>query len=352
MKRASRLLLGFLLALLLFLTLLAFWRGHLQIPSVLTSPEGLWRGLIRPMIRLTLFISAGLFIGQVIEAMAWTHRLTALIRPLMRWGRMSDPMGAAFMTAFFSGSAALAMLHSFHDEGRMSGRDVAVAVLLNTFPSYFLHLPTTVFIILPLVGKAGAIYLCLTFLAALLRLQVVLLINRFIQPVSKGRDPFELESKSKSRGDIMRATGRKFRSRLGHILTITLPVYLIVAVISEMGFFDWLKQSLAGGVISQVIPLEAVSVIVFSLAAEFTSGYAAAGALLEAGSLSTYQAAMALLLGNVIASPVRAIRHQMPYYLGIFRPRAGAYLLLGSQAVRVVSLAIVGALFVLMGQAG
>ena len=350
MKRASRLLLGFLLALLLFLTLLAFWRGHLQIPSLLTSPEELWRGLVWPMIRLTLFISAGLFIGQVIEAMAWTHRLTALIRPLMRWGRMSAPMGAAFMTAFFSGSAALAMLHSFHDEGRMSGRDLAVAVLLNTFPSYFLHLPTTVFIILPLVGKAGAIYLCLTFLAALLRLQAVLLVNRFIQPVSKGGD-FERESKGKSRGDIMRATGRKFRSRLGHILTITLPVYLIVAVISEMGFFDWLKQSLAGGVISQAIPLEAVSVIVFSLAAEFTSGYAAAGALLEAGSLSTYQAAMALLLGNVIASPVRAIRHQMPYYLGIFRPRVGAFLLLGSQAVRVASLAIVGALFVLIGKA-
>jgi hypothetical protein len=350
MKRAPRLLLGFLLASLLLLALLAFWRGHLQIPSHLTSPGGLWRGLIRPMIRLTLFISVGLFIGQIIEAMAWTHRLTALIRPLMRWGRMTDPMGAAFITAFFSGTAALAMLRSFHDEGRMTGRDLVMAVLLNTFPAYFLHLPTTVFIILPLVGKAGAIYLFLTFLAALLRLQVVLLINRFIQPVSK-EGPFGREAKGKSRRDVMRATGRKFRSRLGHILTITLPVYLIVAVISEMGFFDWLKQSLAGGVISQVIPLEAVSVIVFSLAAEFTSGYAAAGALLEAGSLSTYQAAMALLLGNVIASPVRAIRHQMPYYLGIFRPRAGAFLLLGSQAVRVASLAIVGALFVLMAKA-
>ncbi len=347
MKRASRLLLGFLLPLLLLLTILAFWHDHLQIPSVLRSPEGLWRALIRPMIRLTLFISAGLFIGQVIEAMAWTHRITTLIRPLTRWGRMTDPMGAAFITAFFSGTAALAMLHSFHDEGRMSGRDLSVAVLLNTFPSYFLHLPTTVFVILPLVGKAGAIYLCLTFLAALLRLQVVLLINRFIQPVAKG-DPIGREAKGKSRGDIMRATIRKFRSRLGRILTITLPVYLIVAVISDMGFFDWLKQSLAGGVISRVIPLETVSVIVFSLAAEFTSGYAAAGALLEAGSLSTYQAAMALVLGNVIASPVRAIRHQLPYYLGIFRPRVGALLLLGSQAVRVASLAIVGALFVLI----
>ena len=350
MKRAPRLLPVFLLVLVLLLALLAFWRGHTEIPARLTSPEGLWRALIRPMIRLTLFISAGLFIGQIIEAMAWTHRLTALIRPLMRWGRMTDQMGAAFVTAFFSGTAALAMLHSFHDEGRMSGRDVVVAVLLNTFPSYFLHLPTTVFIILPLVGKAGAIYLSLTFLAALLRLQVVLLINRFIQPMSKG-DPYRKEAPGKSRREIMRATGRKFRSRLGHILTITLPVYLIVAVISEMGFFDWLKQSLAGGVISQVIPLEAVSVIVFSLAAEFTSGYAAAGALLEAGSLSIYQAAMALLLGNVIASPVRAIRHQMPYYLGIFRPRVGAFLLLGSQAIRVTSLAIVGAVFVLVGKA-
>ncbi len=348
MKRAPRLLLYSLLAALLLLALFAFWRGYLPIPSVLTSSERLWRGLIRPLGRLTLFISAGLFLGQIIEAMAWTHRLTALIRPLMRWGHMTDQVGAAFMAAFFSGTAALAMLHTFHEERQLTDRDLVLAVMLNTFPSYFLHLPTTVFIILPLVGKAGVIYLFLTFIAALLRLQVVLVINRYMRPVSQGVG-LRGEATGENRREVMRATGRKFRSRLGNILTITLPVYLIIALISDMGFFDWLKQSLAGGVISKVIPLEAVSVIVFGLAAEFSSGYAAAGALLEAGRLTIVQAAMALLLGNVIASPVRAIRHQLPYYVGIFRPRVGAFLLVGSQVFRVTSLVIVGALFVLMG---
>ena len=350
MKGVPRLLLFFLLASLLLLALIAFWRGNLQIPSSMASAERLWQGLIRPMVRLTLFISVGLFIGQIIEAMDWTHRLTNLIRPLMRWGRMTDQMGAAFMAAFFSGTTALAMLRSFHDEGRLSDRDLALAILLNTFPTYFLHLPTTAFIILPLVGKAGGIYLLLTFFAALLRLLVILVLNRLVQPVLRA-EPVGREGTGKSVREVLRATGRKFRSRLGNILMITLPVYLIIAVISEWGFFDLLKQSLAGGMISRVVPLEAVSVIVFSLVAEFTSGYAAAGALLKAGSLTTHQAVMALLLGNVIASPLRAIRHQMPYYLGIFRPRVGALLLLGSQAVRVTSLAVVGALFVLIGKA-
>ena len=59
-----------------------------------------------------------LFAGQIIEASGWTGRLSTLVRPLMRWGHLSDSSGASFTTAFVSGTAAQAMLVTFHEEGK------------------------------------------------------------------------------------------------------------------------------------------------------------------------------------------------------------------------------------------
>ena len=66
------------------------------------------------------------------------------------------------------------------------------------------------------------------------------------------------------------------------------------------------------------------------------------------GDLKLFQAVLALLLGNILATPVRALRHQMPYYLGIFNPRQGLFLMLATQAFRILSLLAAGAAFILL----
>lgn len=58
--------------------------------------------------------------------------------------------------------------------------------------------------------------------------------------------------------------------------------------------------------------------------------------------LTVKQAVMALLVGNVVAFPVRALKHQLPRLMGIFTPVMGMQLMLLEQGVRVVSLAVVG----------
>jgi hypothetical protein len=132
------------------------------------------------------------------------------------------------------------------------------------------------------------------------------------------------------------------------MIVIILPVYVIVLLISDMGFFNWLRNILARGVSFAFIPVEAMSVVVFSLVAEFTSGYAAAGAMLESGTLSVFQTVLALLVGNIIAVPIRALRHQMPYYMGIFGPKLGTRLVIISQIFRVSSLIITGVAYILI----
>ena len=93
------------------------------------------------------------------------------------------------------------------------------------------------------------------------------------------------------------------------------------------------------------MPVESLSVIILSFAAEFTSGFAAAGALMNAGILSVKQTVIALLLGNVLAFPIRALRHQLPRYMGIFSPKMGLQLLLSGQFFRMVSILFIGTLY-------
>ena len=325
-------------------TIAAFMSGALDPARVFKDPAGLLLRVARPMMRLTLFISIGLFAGQIIEGMGWTNRLSVMARPFMRWGRLSPQMAAVFTTAFFSGTASLSMLMNFYQEGRIGRREITVSVLLNTFPAFFLHLPTTFFILLSLVGRAGVVYLILTFGAALLRLGVVLTFTHFVFPPTRA-DQGQRRVERRRWKEVLRETGVKFSARLGRTLRVVLPVYLTVAAVSDTGFFTWLRGFLASGFSSVFVPVEALSVVVFSLVAEFTSGYAAAGAMLEAGTLTVFQTVLALLIGNVIAAPVRALRHQMPYYMGIFNPGLGLRLMTASQIFRISSLLIVGLIY-------
>lgn len=345
-KKETPVALYILLALMGGAVLLLTAGGGLNAGGLFSDPALLWKRILGPLIRLTGFISIGLFVAYIIEGMGWASRLTVMARPFMRWGHLSDKMAAVFTAAFFSGTTALTMLASFHQDGLLNRRELTMAVLLNTFPSFFLHLPTTFFIILPLVGKAGAIYLLLTFCAALLRLFTVIACTRFMLPPPAGpyrQRPWE----KKDWKDLFRETGKRFGRRLTRILLIVLPVYLIVALASHMGFFVWLRHIVTRFITSAFIPVEAVSVVVFSLMAEFTSGYAAAGAMLKAGTLTVLQTVAALLIGNIIAAPIRALRHQMPYYMGIFTPGTGIRLMAASQAFRLLSLVVVGLLFFL-----
>jgi hypothetical protein len=292
------------------------------------------------------FITLGLFIAQIIEGMRWTNRLAVMARPFMQWGHLTEQLGAVFTTAFFSGTTSLSMLMSFYKDGSVDRKEVTISVLLNTFPTFFLHLPTTFFIILPLVGKAGVIYLLLTFGAAVLRLGILLTFTHFTLPAPSGQYRLR-EPEKKNWRLLLRQTPGKFTSRLTKMIMIIVPVYIVILLISDMGLFLWLRKILAQGISSAFVPIEAMSVVIFSLAAEFTSGYAAAGALLESGALTVFQTVLALLIGNIIAAPVRALRHQMPYYMGIFGPKLGTSLMLAGQGLRIASLIVAGVVFVL-----
>ena len=302
--------------------------------------------LLWPLTRLILFITIGLSIGQIIEASGWTKTLAILARPLFRFGRLGDHCGAAFTAAFFSGVTANAMLLDFFKERKIARSQLFLSNFINQLPAFFLHLPTTFFIVIPLTGWAGAIYFLVTFAAVILRTVLFLVYGHFrlsTATIDAGNTTAgEPTGKQRKLKEVWQRIKSRLPRRLAKIAVYVVPIYILVFVLNAMGMFQLLRQALSGYVVTAFMPMESLSVVILSFAAEFTSGFAAAGALLEAGVLTIKQTVIALLIGNILAFPIRTLRHQLPRYIGIFSPKMGTQILLMGQGFRITSIMVVG----------
>ncbi len=312
----------------------------------------LWAGLLLPLLRLTFFISLGLFVGNLIESLNWTHAVARAAAPLTRLARLKDVSGASFSMAFFSGAAANTMLSEAYDKGEITDRELMLSNLFNSLPTYFLHLPTVFFITAPFIGTAAFIYVGLTLGSAFLRTGFIVLLGRLFLPLPPdGCVPCRLEEgRSKNWRDALAKTWQRFRVRINKILLITVPIYVLIFFLSRYGAFSALEKFMAEHVhVFSWLPPQALSIVVFHVAAEFTAGLATAGALLSAGSLAVRDLVLALLLGNVLSTPMRAFRHQFPYYAGIFKPRMALKLVFYNQVLRAGSIVAVGVVYYIVG---
>ncbi|WP_167495658.1 hypothetical protein [Desulfosediminicola ganghwensis] len=308
----------------------------------------LWGQLCWPLIRLLIFISIGLIVANLIEALNWTRWIASLARPLVQLGNMSNTAGASFSMAIFSGVAANTLLAEAYDKKQLSRKELILANLFNSLPTYFVHLPTIFFITVPLIHGAAFIYISITLGAAVLRTGLIVVISRFILPKPDiSASPHETtENKGIDWQGAWEKSWKRFKRRIRKIIKFTVPIYIIIFIVHRIGYFRELEE-LAAGYLAWIpwLSPQAMGIITLHLAAELTAGLAAAGALLQQGALSQREIILALLVGNILSSPLRAFRHQFPYYAGIFKPRVAAQLIVCSQSFRVISLIMVGLIY-------
>jgi hypothetical protein len=314
-------------------------------------PE-LWTGLFFPLLKLCLFISLGVFVGNLIEALNWTRFMAMFATPLVRAGRLKDISGASFSMAFFSGVTANTMLAEAYEQKKLNRKELVLSNLFNSLPTYFLHLPTTFFIIAPLIKAAAIPYLFLTISSAVLRTIIVIFIGRFILPAKKDQCvQCELPvSENLEWGRVFSKVRSRFSRRFKKVMMFTVPIYTLFYVLLNTGFFSMVENFMAEhmGILS-FLPPQAISIVVLQLAAEFSAGLAAAGSLLDSGALGIKEVVLALITGNILSSPMRAVRHQLPYYAGIFSPALALRLIIYNQSLRAASLIVVGAAYYFWG---
>lgn len=312
----------------------------------------LWNGLGWPLIRLIIFISIGLLIANFIEALNWTRAMAKLAAPLTRVGRLKDITGASFSMAFFSGIAANSMLSEAHAKGKLNEKELVLSNMFNSLPTYFTHLPTMFFITLPFIGGAAVLYVGLTFFSAILRTLCIVLLGRFLlPPLPEGCITCVLdEERSTGLREAAKKSWVRFKKRIRRVVLYTVPIYIVLYILRQAGLFEWLEAAIAEHVgFLSFLPPEAISIVVFHVAAEFTAGLAAAGVLLDGGGLGVQEVVMALLVGNILSTPMRAFRHQFPYYAGIFAPRLALKLIVYNQILRNASVLVVAVLFYFFG---
>ncbi len=312
----------------------------------------LWHSLLWPLGRLLLSLSVGLLVANLIEALNWTRFLARLAAPIIRLGHLKDIVGASFSMAFFSGMAANSLLSEAYGAGKLDDRELILANLFNSLPTYFLHLPQMFFITVPFLGpRPAALYVGLTLFAALLRSAAILVYGRLtLPPLPDGCVTCHLQDGQFSWRKALRKGWKRFVRRIRTMVLFTVPIYIGIHYLTVFGAFKAMETWLSAhvGFLSFLTP-QAVSIVMFQLVAEFSAGLAAAGALLQAGDLSTQQVVLALLVGNFLSSPMRAFRHQFPYYAGIFKPKTALKLIVHNQALRAASILLVTAGYAFWG---
>jgi hypothetical protein len=223
-----------------------------------------------------------------------------------------------------------------------------LANLFNSLPTYFLHLPTMIVITLPLIKGAAFIYVGITFLAALLRTLTIVGVGRLLLPPPKQQVVLSIAPEKEQDWQQRRQTiWRRFKKRMKKIALFTVPIYIVIFVMNRLAFFDYLEEYVAS--MLDFLPWlspQAIGIITLHMAAELTAGLAAAGALLQDNILSYREVVFALLIGNILSSPLRAVRHQFPYYAGIFQPKLAVELIIYNQLFRIVSLIIATACYI------
>ncbi len=307
----------------------------------------IWPQVILPIIRITFFIAVGLFIANFIESLNWTNRLATFARPLIRMGRLSAVTGASFSMAFFSGVSANTMLSEAFDKGQMSKKELVLANLFNSLPRFFLHLPTTFFLTVPLIKAAALLYVGLTFAAAILQTILVVLGGRILLPENDGSCQLPPQQKARTSWKMAVVTSAKrLKKRLGKVLLFMIPVYLLFFLFSRYGLFTMVEEFISAKVwfLSWLNP-QSLGIVVLHVTTEFSAGLTAASVLLAQNSLTVKEVVLALLVGNILSTPIRAIRHQMPYYSGIYSPQLALELVGISQVTRALCVVVVAVIY-------
>ncbi len=120
------------------------------------------------------------------------------------------------------------------------------------------------------------------------------------------------------------------------------PVYILFFFLGRAGVFDTLEEIFASAWFLSWLHPQSLGIIILHVTAEFSAGLAAASVLLANNSLGIREVVLALLAGNILAAPIRAVRHQLPYYMGIFPPRLSIELVIMSQCVRALCVILIG----------
>ncbi len=306
----------------------------------------------KPLLNIFTGLAAGLFFASFLEALNLTKYVAKFMRPFVRSAHLCDISAASFALALFSPASANAILGEALQNKKLSEKEVIISNLFNSLPSTLTHIPTFFFMSFPIIGKAAVIYTAISFISALIRTAAMLLVGRFLLPASscgvQSVKDSEAQAKTIWRQALLLAF-KRFAARLPRFLFIGIPVYFLMFYLQYFGCFKLVENWLVHSAGFDFLKAESLGIIVLYMAAELRASLVAAGTVYQAGLLGADEVVLALLIGNVLSTPMRGIRHQLPAYVSYYPARFAVKLLCCNQFSRVLSTALVAFIFYYWG---
>ncbi|MBQ7618152.1 MAG: hypothetical protein IJS50_04690, partial [Desulfovibrio sp.] len=255
----------------------------------------------------------------------------------------------AFALAFLSPVSANALLSEKYEQQQLPKKELILANLFNSFPAYFVHTPSLIMLLWPVLGSSTLIYVGISLIAALLRTFLIFFLAQRLLPLPQAlatSQTLDLQEQGPRLGEAFSKAVLRLKRRLPKLLFLTIPIYLLMFWLVRQGFFaaceSWLAEHALN---SSLFSPQAASIIVLHFLAELGSALGAAGSLLSTGALSAEEVVFALLIGNILSTPLRALRHQLPSYIGFFSPKLGLQLLIANQGLRAASMLLVTVIY-------
>jgi hypothetical protein len=325
------------------------------IASVLA--EALWR-----VGRITLFLSIGVFVANLVVSFGLIERIAAVSRYLTGPANLPDAVGTAILTTTASPTAGYGMLADFRESGVLSDRATLIAVTINTFFGFAQHIITFYApVLIPILGaRVGVFYVTTRGLIAFAITLTGIAAGALLLDPTTERTPtgdvatsVERDDEGKKEepdgwwGRIAMAVGET-RERLRDILPRLAGIYIVVTVLlaySEelLALFGESGQAVtatADGLTGLLgLPGAAVPVIA-AFAVDTTSGAIVLAPLLADGTFGPRTAVATMLVGGIVSFAISTFKRSIPFQYGIWGREFGSKVIVVNTALKIGWIAI------------
>ncbi len=296
----------------------------------------IWLNKIIPgILRILIFVSAGVFTGSLLNYLGWLSKLTFLARPFQFIGKLPVQCSTSFVTAFASPRAANGILAGSYDQKIITRQEMIIGALANILPNTLSHIRIMAFAIIPLAGYAGIAYVIFQLLLGLTGTFIALISGRLLIKKS-ANDDIAQETKHDiiPLGMAAKKAFKHLRRVLKRILLITIPLYILIAYLDYFGVFYNLANKLPSR-LTDILPPASIAVLAGHITNIVTAASVGAD-LLKSNSLTAQQLFLTFLIGYAITIPIRATKHSIPSAVGIFPAKDGILIVLLSSGIRLL----------------
>ncbi|ESS04225.1 MAG: uncharacterized protein conserved in archaea [uncultured archaeon A07HR67] len=312
---------------------------------------GLFADVVPRLVRISGFITVGVFAANVAVAFGLIRYVAGLSGYLTRPANLPDEVGTAILTTAASTTAGYATLAEYRESGLLDDRATLVAVTINTFFGFVQHVFTYyVPVLIPILGATtGGLYVAARAgIALAITVTGVLLGGLLVSGHNVDRaaladiDAAGPDADERGRRERVRDAGEKSLGTLRRIVPRLAVVYTLV--VAFVTYYDVESLTAVAEPVTATLGLPSAAVPVVAVyTLDTTAGAVAIEPLL--GSTFTPRTAVAtLLIGGILSFAVSTFRRSIPFQYGIWGPAFGTKVIAVNTALKLVFISVTVAL--------